>query len=56
MNDKEIKAALYHLDEFLGILNPMNLGIFKVRLGRSIDPIYEQKIIDVFKDGLKLTK
>ena len=50
--DNLIEKALIKLDEHLQVVNPIELGIFKIKLGKSIDKQYKIKAIQVVKDVL----
>ena len=52
-NNNLIQQALEKLDEHLQIVNPIELGIFKIKLGKYIDVEYKNAAIKVVKDVLK---
>jgi hypothetical protein len=48
-----IEKMLEKLDEHLQMVNPIQLGIFKIKLGKSIDKEYKKAAIKVVINSLK---
>lgn len=47
ISDSLIEEALLELDDFLRICNPIELGIFKIKIGKKVDDFYKQRMIDI---------
>lgn len=52
MNDKTIEEALIKLDEFLQTCNPVELGIFKISIGKVADNTYKKEMIRIVSEVL----
>lgn len=55
ISDVKIEEALIELDKFLQITNPVELGIFKIKIGKKVDRWYYNKMIMIVSDVLNNT-
>lgn len=50
ISDEKIEKALVLLDEYLQIVNPIQLGIFKIKINKVVDQVYKRNMIMIISD------